>query len=195
MTKTTDAARRLALPVIAMGLVILLSNIAVNHPVNYLLNLGSTRIDLAELLTWGAFTYPIALLVTDTANRLFGAATARLVVYAGFLFGVILSLIFADIRIAIASGSAFLVAQLLDVMIFDRMRQMTWWKAPAISSFIGSAVDTALFFTLAFAGTGLPWVSWAVGDFCAKLVMIALLLYPFKLAVSFYPAALRTEPS
>ena len=122
---------------------------------------------------------------------LFGAAAARKVVYVGFAFGVILSLVLADPRIALASGSAFLVAQLLDVLIFDRLRNAAWWQAPVISSLFGSAIDTALFFTLAFAGSGLPWISWAAGDFVAKLVMIAVLLYPFKLLVTFYPAALR----
>ena len=181
-------AKRLVLPVVAMGRVILLSNIAVGYPVQHVLG----GVDLAELLTWGAFTYPICFLVTDTTNRLFGAADARKVVYVGFALGVILSLVLADERIAAASGAAFLIAQLLDVLIFDKLRRGAWWQAPTVSSFFGSAADTAIFFSIAFAGTGLPWMSWAVGDFCAKLVMIALLLYPFKLLVALYPANLRT---
>lgn len=188
MSFSAQDAKRLLPPVITMGAVILLSNIAVAYPVQHMLG----GIDLAELLTWGAFTYPICFLVTDTTNRVFGAASARKVVYVGFALGVILSLVFADPRIAAASGSAFLIAQLLDVAVFDKLRAGSWWQAPAISSLFGSAVDTAIFFTLAFAGTGLPWMGWAIGDFCAKLVMIAILLYPFKLLVALYPATLRT---
>lgn len=177
----TSSLKPLVLPVVAMALVILLSNIAVQYPVMFVLPNGEAGLDLTDWLTWGAFTYPIAFLVTDTTNRVFGFAAARKVVYAGFVIGVALSYYFADPRIAVASGSAFLLAQILDVVIFDRLRKATWWKAPAISSLIGSAVDTALFFSIAFAGTGLPWIGWAVGDFAAKLLMIALLLYPFKL--------------
>ncbi len=152
----------------AMGLVVLVSNIAVGFPIN-------------DWLTWGALTYPIAFLVTDLMNRLFGARISRMVVYAGFAVGVILSFTLADPRIAIASGSAFLVAQLIDISIFNRIRQQTWWKAPLISSFISSAIDTALFFFIAFYDSGLPWITWATGDYGAKLVMAAILLLPFKL--------------
>ena len=198
------------MPVLAMGAVILASNELVQHPVQGSL-LG---VDLAGILTWGAFTYPIAFLVTDTTNRLFGMGPARRVVLVGFAFGVALTLIaalgiaagvsrsgalslwqalfhdpdaFAMLRTALASGSAFLVAQLLDIKVFDVLRRQAWWKAPAASSLAGSFIDTLLFFFLAFAGTGLPWASWAVGDFCAKLIMIALLLYPFRLVVRYYP--------
>jgi len=177
----TSSLKSLIMPVVAMAAVILLSNIAVQYPVMMVLPVGEAGLNLADWLTWGAFTYPIAFLVTDTTNRLFGFSAARKVVYAGFVVGVVLSYYFADPRIALASGSAFLLAQILDVVIFDKLRKATWWKAPAISSLIGSAVDTAIFFSIAFAGTGLPWIGWAVGDFAAKLVMIALLLYPFKL--------------
>ena len=187
MSFSAQDAKRLLPPVVAMGLVILLSNIAVGYPVQHVLG----GIDLAELLTYGAFTYPICFLVTDTTNRVYGAADARKVVYVGFALGVVLSLVFADERIALASGSAFLVAQLLDVLIFDKLRQGSWWQAPTVSSFFGSAVDTGIFFSLAFYGTGLPWMTWAAGDFVAKLVMIAILLYPFKLLVALYPANLR----
>ena len=205
------------MPVLAMGAVILASNELVQHPVQGSL-LG---VDLAGILTWGAFTYPVAFLVTDTTNRLFGMGPARRVVLVGFAFGVALTLIaalgiaagvsrsgalslwqalfhdpdaFAMLRTALASGSAFLVAQLLDIKVFDVLRRQAWWKAPAASSLAGSFIDTLLFFFLAFAGTGLPWASWAVGDFCAKLIMIALLLYPFRLVVRYYPQPFQGAP-
>ena len=157
--------------IIGMALVVVISNIAVSYPIN-------------DWLTWGALTYPIAFLVTDMTNRLFGVARARTVVYAGFLIGVILSLWAADMRIALASGSAFLIAQLLDITIFDKLRQKTWWKAPLISTIISSAVDTLLFFSIAFIATGLPWVTWAIGDYGAKLAMAAILLMPFRFFLS-----------
>jgi len=204
----------LFIPVLAMGLVILISNKLVQHPVQGFV-LG---IDLSAILTWGAFTYPVAFLVTDTTNRIFGVQSARRVVAVGFAFGVGLTLLaalsiagavsqqsslsvwqalfddadaLAMLRTAVASGSAFLVAQLLDIKVFDALREAAWWKAPTASSLVGSVIDTAIFFSLAFAGTGLPWVTWAAGDFCAKLIMIALLLYPFRLVVRLYPTALR----
>ncbi len=203
-------------PVLAMGIVILASNELVQHPVQGFL----FGIDLSLVLTWGAFTYPVAFLVTDATNRLFGVGPARRVVVVGFAFGVgltaIAALVIASgvsratemsiwqalfndpealvmLRTAVASGSAFLVAQLLDIKVFDALREAAWWKAPTASSFLGSVVDTAIFFSLAFAGTGLPWVTWAIGDFCAKLTMIALLLYPFRLLVRFYPES-RQSP-
>ena len=205
---------KLLLPMGAMGLVILVSNTLVQYPFksNFL------GIDLAAILTWGAFTYPIAFLVTDTTNRIFGSRSARKVVAVGFALGVVLTVLAAVgiaigvsqassmttwqalwndpealsmLRIALASGAAFLVAQLLDIKVFDFLRQKVWWKAPAASSLIGSFFDTLIFFLLAFAGTGLPWMSWAIGDFCAKLVMIMLLLYPFRLMIRFYPSTLR----
>ena len=197
-----------------MGIVILASNELVQHPVQgFLFN-----IDLSLVLTWGAFTYPVAFLVTDTTNRLFGVGPARRVVAIGFAFGVGLTTIaalaiasgvsrssglsiwqalFSDpdaiamLRIGAASGSAFLMAQLLDIKVFDVLRQSTWWKAPTASSLLGSGVDTVIFFFLAFAGSGLPWVTWAIGDFCAKVLMIALLLYPFRLVVRLYPQSVR----
>ena len=204
----------LLLSVLAMGLVILISNELVQHPVKAVL----FGIDLSVILTWGAFTYPIAFLVTDTTNRIFGSRSARKVVAVGFALGVVLTLLAAlgiaigvsqassmttwqalwndpdalsMLRIALASGTAFLVAQLLDIKVFDILRQKVWWKAPAASSLIGSFFDTLIFFLLAFVGTGLPWMSWAFGDFCAKLVMIMLLLYPFRLMIRFYPLTLK----
>ena len=205
--------------VVAMALVILISNILVQIPIDHVVELAGRRFNLAELLTWGAFTYPVAFLVTDTTNRLCGKQAARKVVYVGFGFGVFLSLLaavgmarevanregiaiitalmtdsgaFDMLRIALASGTAFLIGQLLDITIFDSLRTATWWKAPTVSSFFGSISDTAIFFSLAFAGTGLPWMNWAVGDFCVKLLMVALLLYPFRLIVNLYPARLKT---
>ena len=162
--------RATILAVCAMGVVVLVSNVAVEYRIG-------------DWLTWGAFTYPVAFLVTDVTNRLLGTAPARRVVYAGFLVGVVLSLAFADVRIALASGTAFLLAQLLDVAIFDRLRRATWWKAPLVSSLAGSAVDTALFFSLAFAGTGVPWITLAIGDYGAKLAMALVLLAPFRAIV------------
>ena len=164
-------------PIAAMSLVIFISNELVNHPIN-------------DWLTWGAFSYPLSFLVTDLTNRLFRAEAARKVVYLGFALGVVLS-VFIDIRIAVASGSAFLIAQLLDISVFDKLRNLEWWKAPLVSSVLGSAIDTALFFTIAFAFTDLPWVTWALGDFGAKLFMAASLLPIFRILVNFYPASLK----
>ncbi|WP_136644969.1 queuosine precursor transporter [Tabrizicola sp. YIM 78059] len=198
---------RLLLPgIIAMAVIVTASNILVQYP-------------LGLYLTWGALTYPFAFLVTDLANRLAGPAVARRVVLAGFVTGVVCSFIGTQItgefgplvtlRIAIGSGLAFLTAQLLDVTIFDRLRQGSWWKAPLVSTLIGSSVDTALFFTIAFSGTltfiepandvswaadpmpliGLGpvapfWVSLALGDWIVKLLLALVALVPFRVAVT-----------
>lgn len=187
----------LAIYALAMAAVVVASNYLVQFPFHY----RFAGNDLADILTWGAFTYPAAYLVTDLANRHHGPARARLVVAAGFALAVGLSIYAATPRIAIASGSAFLVAQLLDVAVFDRLRHGVWWRAPLVSSILGSIVDTALFFSLAFAsgfsllGPNDPvaiettrllgilesdaprWASWAVGDLAVKfLVALALLL-------------------
>lgn len=155
--------------VVAMGLVVAGSNYLVQIPIN-------------DWLTWGAFTYPIAFLVTDLTNRRLGPALARRVVYAGFALGVVLSLLTATGRIAVASGAAFLCAQLLDVWLFNRLRVApAWWRAPAISSAVASALDTVLFFSLAFAFTAVPWVTLAAGDYLAKLVVAGAMLVPFRL--------------
>lgn len=153
--------------VIAMAVVVTVSNILVVYPIG-------------NWLTWAAFTYPIAFFVTDMSNRVLGTAAARRVVLVGFVIGVFLSLILAEPRIAIASGTAFLVAQLLDVFVFDRLRRAVWWRAPLFSSTIASAIDTAIFFSLAFIGTGVPWVTLAVGDYSAKMFMALVLLIPFR---------------
>ncbi len=162
------SVRGLAAGVAAMTIIVTGSNIAVQFPIN-------------DWLTWGALTYPVSFLVTDLTNRALGPTTARRVVYAGFAVAVALSIVLATWRIAVASGSAFLLAQLLDIAIFDRLRRAAWWHAPFVSSVLASALDTALFFSLAFAGTGLPWVTWGLGDYAAKLVMAAALLLPFRI--------------
>ena len=164
------SSARLLLPVISMAAVLLLSNVLVQYPIN-------------DWLTWGAFSYPLCFLVTDLSNRRWGAAFARRVVYVGFALGVLISYYFADERIAIASGSAFLLAQLLDVAIFARLRAASWWRAPLLSSLTASVVDTYLFFAIAFVGTGLPWGSWAVGDLSVKLVMALALLPVYRVLV------------
>lgn len=162
---------RLALPVAAMVAVIVASNILVQHPLN-------------DWLTWGALTFPFAFLVTDLTNRAHGPAAARLVAYVGFAVGVVLSVWLADGRIAIASGAAFLCGQLLDIAVFNRLRRATWWRAPLISSVLASAVDTGLFFSLAFAGQDLPWLTWALGDFAVKLAFAAALLVPYRVLMN-----------
>ncbi|WP_341364688.1 queuosine precursor transporter [Thalassospira sp. SN3W] len=172
--------------VLAMAVTVVASNILVEYPLPGV---------LADWLTYGAFTYPVAFLVTDLTNRARGAAAARLVVLAGFAIAVVLSLIVADTRIAIASGTAFLIAQMLDVTVFDRLRRAVWWKAPLISSGIGSAVDTALFFSIAFVGTGLPWHTWAMGDFSAKIIMALTCLAPFRLLMAIITPRLNIEPA
>ena len=156
-----------ALPVLAMVVVVASSNVAVQFPIN-------------DWLTWGALTYPFAFLVTDLTNRRFGPGEARRVVYVGFALAVLLSIVLAGPRIALASGAAFLTAQLLDIWVFNCLRRMPWWQAPLASSTFASIWDTTAFFTLAFAGTGLPWITWALGDLGVKAAMALLLLLPFR---------------
>jgi uncharacterized PurR-regulated membrane protein YhhQ (DUF165 family) len=162
-----ESSRDQALATLAMAVVVTTSNILVMFPIN-------------DWLTWGAFTYPVTFFVTDLTNRRLGPEQARRVVFAGFVLAVILSVLLASPRIALASGTAFLLAQLVDVQVFHRLRRSTWWLPPFVSSIIGSILDTLLFFSIAFAGTGLPWVSWAVGDYGVKGLMAALLLIPFR---------------
>lgn len=162
-TSRTD----LLLPVAAMAVVVVASNILVQVPIN-------------DWLTWGALTYPIAFLVTDVTNRRFGPVRARRVVWVGFVVAVTLSVVLATPRIALASGMAFLLAQGLDVQVFDRLRERVWWLPPLVSSLLGSALDTAVFFSLAFAGTGLPWIGWAIGDFGVKIAVALALLPAFR---------------
>ncbi len=212
-----ERPRTLALFVAAMAVVVLASNILVQFPVAG--SIGGFA--LADLLTWGAFTYPFAFLVTDLANRAHGPAAARRVVYAGFAVAIVCSLVIPPLlyasglidfetpagrlpRIAMASGAAYLCGQLLDVTIFNRLRRSSWWRAPAFASLAGSAVDTAIFFTLAFAGAFVligpgdefaseaapilgvlgaeapRWMSWAMGDFAVKLLIAAVALVPYR---------------
>lgn len=160
-------ARGMVVACIAMVAVVAASNYLVQFPLN-------------DWLTWGALTYPLSFLVTDLTNRAFGPARARQVVYVGFALGVALSIVLADWRIAAASGSAFIVGQLLDITVFDRLRRAAWWQAPLIGSVLGSIVDTALFFSLAFYGTDVPWVTLALGDLAVKLALAIFFLAPFR---------------
>ena len=170
MSQEPASARdhRLAFGIAAMAIVVGASNLLVQFPIN-------------DWLTWGAFSYPIAFLVTDLTNRSLGAKAARTVVLVGFAFGIALSFGLAPWRIAVASGTAFLMAQLLDILIFDRLRRAPWWQAPFVSSSLASAVDTFLFFSLAFAGTAVPWQTLALGDFAVKLGLALFMLIPFRL--------------
>ncbi len=163
-----------------MGVVVLSSNYLVQFPINYY--------GLNEILTYGAFSYPIAFLITDLANRSYGKRVARKIVYFGFVLGigftVLFSTDFADlisIRIAIGSGIAFLTAQLLDVQIFDRLRKKEWFVAPLTSSMIGSTIDTFLFFSISFYGTGVPWITLSLGDLIVKVIVALIMLIPFRL--------------
>ena len=163
-----------------MGVVVLASNYLVQFPVNYY--------GLDQILTYGAFSYPIAFLITDLANRSYGKAVARNIVYIGFIIGISFTLIFStnfadliSIRIAIGSGTAFLVAQLLDVKIFDNLRKKQWFIAPLTSSLIGSTVDTFVFFSISFFSTGVPWVTLALGDLTVKILVALIMLIPFRL--------------
>jgi len=163
-----------------MGVVVLSSNYLVQFPINYY--------GLNEILTYGAFSYPIAFLITDLANRSYGKIVARKIVYFGFFLGigftVLFSTNFADlisIRIAIGSGVAFLTAQLLDVQIFDNLRKKKWFVAPLTSSLFGSTVDTFLFFSISFYGTGIPWFTLALGDLTVKIIVALIMLIPFRM--------------
>lgn len=162
---------RLVPSTVAMVLIVVASNILVQYPFTWW--------GLGDLLTWGAFTYPFAFLCTDLTNRWYGPAKTRRVVYVGFAVAVVLSTVLSAPRIAAASGAAFLCAQLLDITVFNRLRQLTWWRAPLVSSTVGSAVDTLVFFSVAFAGTGLPWMSWGVGDFSVKMAVALAALLPY----------------
>jgi uncharacterized PurR-regulated membrane protein YhhQ (DUF165 family) len=201
----TVERRDFLIAIAAMSAVVLASNILVQYPVAY----GA----LADYLTWGAFSYPFAFLITDLSNRRFGVRGARRVVYVGFVLAVLLSAYFATPRIAIASGSAFLVAQLLDISIFARLRGRAWWLPPFVSSVISSALDTAIFFSLAFfcgtvPGLGttisdalgslgiadacapLPWVTLALADYGVKLALAGVSIAPYGAIL----ALMRREP-
>ena len=163
-----------------MGLVVLASNYLVQFPIKYY--------GLEQLLTYGAFSYPIAFLITDLANRSYGKIAARKIVYFGFVIGICFTLFFStnfddliSVRIAIGSGSAFLVAQLLDVQVFDKLRKKKWFIAPLTSSIVGSTVDTFLFFSISFYATGVPWVTLSLGDLAVKIFVALVMLIPFRL--------------
>lgn len=213
-----NSARNLWPFVAAMAIVVVASNVLVQFPVAG--HLGD--IALADILTWGAFTYPFAFLVTDLANRRYGPATARRVVFVGFMTAVVTTIVFPPMlfraglipfeteagrlaRIAFASGSAFLVGQLLDVTVFNWLRRQSWWRAPVIGSIAGSIIDTAIFFGIAFAplfafvgpndafsletaplmgalATETPrWISWALGDLTVKLLIAVFALIPYRI--------------
>jgi len=171
-----------------MGIVVLASNYLVQFPIKYY--------GLEEILTYGAFSYPIAFLITDLANRSFGKIVARKIVYIGFAIGISFTILFStnftdliSIRIAIGSGTAFLVAQLLDVQIFDQLRKKEWFVAPLTSSLIGSTIDTFLFFSISFYATGIPWVTLSLGDLAVKIFVALVMLIPFRLLLGTLKAA------
>ena len=171
-----------------MGLVVLASNYLVQFPIKHY--------GLEEILTYGAFSYPIAFLITDLANRSFGKIVAKKIVYIGFTIGILFTLIFStnftdfiSIRIAIGSGTAFIIAQLLDVQIFDQLRQKKWFVAPLTSSLIGSTIDTFIFFFISFYGTGIPWITLSLGDLTVKFFVALIMLIPFRLLLGTLKAA------
>ena len=170
-----------------MGVVVLSSNYLVQFPIKYY--------GLEEILTYGAFSYPVAFLITDLANRSYGKLVARKIVYIGFAIGVSFTLLFStnfadliSVRIAIGSGTAFLVAQLLDVQIFDQLRKKKLFIAPITSSFIGSTVDTFLFFSISFYATGIPWITLSLGDLAVKIFVALIMLIPFRLLLATFKA-------
>ena len=166
-----------------MASIVAISNFLVQFPVNYY--------GLENILTYAAFTYPITFLITDLANRKYGKIIAKRIVYLGFFTGILLTLFFStnfddliSIRIAIGSGTAFLVAQLFDVKIFDLLRQKVWFIAPLTSSLLGSTIDTFLFFSISFYNTNVPWITLAIGDLMVKILISLLMLIPFRVLLS-----------
>jgi len=165
---------------VIMGIVVLLSNYLVQFPIQYY--------RLSEILTYGAFTYPIAFLITDLANRSYGKEIAKKIVYFGFFIGISFTLFFStnftdfiSIRIAIGSGTAFIVSQRIDIYVFDKLRNKYWFIPPLASSINGSLIDTFLFFSIAFYATGIPWFTLALGDLAVKLLVAILMLIPFRI--------------
>ena len=199
----TSEMKTLFIPTLAMIVIVVAANILVQHPIHFL--------GLADHLTWGGLTYPVSFFVTDLTNRHFGPDRARKVVIAGFIIGVVLSFVLATPRIAIASGTAFLIGQLLDIGVFNRLRRLEWWRAPLIGSVVGSAIDTALFFSIAFYGiepmsvpvkffgvVTMPlWVSLGATDFLVKVAIafVALLPYGALMKVVTPVEDTRTQPS
>jgi len=167
----------------SMAAIVVLSNYLVQFPVNYM--------GFKDLLTYGAFSYPIAFLITDLSNRRYGKNIAKKIVYFGFIIGIILTFYFStnysdliSIRIAIGSGVAFLVAQLIDVHVFDKLRKKIWYVAPLTSSLAGSTIDTLLFFSIAFYGTGVNWINLSIGDLFVKIFVALIMLIPFRFLLS-----------
>ena len=175
-----------------MATVVAISNYLVQFPIKYF--------NLENLLTYGAFSYPIAFLITDLSNRRYGKDTAKKIVYLGFGLGVFLTFYFStnysdlvSIRIAVGSGVAFLTAQLIDVNIFDRLRQKEWFIAPLASSLIGSIIDTFLFFSISFYGTGINWVTLSFGDLFIKIFVSLTMLIPFRFLLSYVKEVSKVE--
>ena len=171
-----------------MGVVVLVSNYLVQFPIQYF--------GLEEILTYGALSYPVAFLITDLANRSYGKKVARKIVYLGFIIGIVFTFLFTtnyadliSVRIAIGSGTAFMISQLLDVQIFDQLRKKKWFVAPLTSSLIGSTIDTFLFFSISFYATGIPWVTLSLGDLAVKIVVALSMLIPFRLLLGTFKAA------
>ena len=167
----------------SMASIVALSNYLVQFPIKYM--------DLQDMFTYGAFSYPVAFLITDLANRRYGKIIARKIVYIGFILGLVLTLYFStdfsnliSKRIAIASGAAFLIAQLLDVQVFDKLRKKVWFVAPLVSSLVGSVIDPFLFFSIAFYGTGINWVTLSFGDLFVKIFVALVMLIPFRILLS-----------
>ena len=167
----------------SMGLIVALSNYLVQFPIMYM--------NLEEIFTYGAFSYPIAFLITDLSNRRYGKNIAKKIVYFGFIIGIILTFYFStnysdliSIRIAIGSGVAFLVAQLIDVHVFDKLRKKIWYVAPLTSSLAGSTIDTLLFFSIAFYGTGVNWINLSIGDLFVKIFVALKMLIPIRFLLS-----------
>ena len=166
-----------------MGVIVLVSNYLVQFPIKYY--------GFEEILTYGAFSYPVAFLITDLSNRRYGKNYAKKIVYFGFILGVIVTFYFStnysnliSIRIAIGSGTAFLVAQLIDVNIFDKLRNKIWFAAPLISSLVGSSIDTFIFFSISFYGTGINWITLSLGDLTVKIFVALIMLIPFRILLS-----------
>ncbi|RZJ04961.1 MAG: VUT family protein [Haliea sp.] len=156
--------------ILAMTAVVLASNILVQHAIN-------------DWLTWGAFSYPVAYLVSDLVNRRFGPVQARRVAWIGFAVAVLASMYFAPMRIAAASGIAFIASQLLDIRVFDKLRQMRWWRAPLVATVLAAILDSVVFWGIAFAGSSDPWITWALGDLGVKLLVGVAMLLPFRLLI------------
>jgi len=165
-----EKMRRLALPALGIMFVVVLSNVLVQFPIN-------------RWVTWGAFVYPVGYLISELTNRWAGPAQARRVAWVGFGVAAVLSSILATPRIAMASSSAFLISQMLDVAVFNRLRQQAWWRAPLVASVVASVIDTFIFFSLAFGGTHVLWLPLAVGDLGVKIVLAVVLLFPYRLAI------------